>query len=209
MRHGICPPNCLLGLGTQPPRWGACGGLGQHATPGPRRRCTVSAAHPGARALPKEVRSNTASTPAPHGKGPTSPNIRLVTHATRHRACSRVQCFSPSGDGRRAKKRAEPGPPQGPIAAAGMMLWGMVLGQGPSGADRNPPAGRLRLGLGACASGHTSFPPPPPPAQGGGDSAGPRTPTTPAPPPGAFGQQLVANGVALRRPWEPKAPDAP
>ena len=37
---------------------------------------------------------------------------------------------------------------------------------------------------------------------GGGDSAGPRTPTTPAPPPpplGAFGQQLVAKGVALRR----------
>ena len=47
---------------------------------------------------------------------------------------------------------------------------------------------------------------------GGGDSAGPRTPTTPAPPPpplGAFGQQLVAKGVALRRPWAPKAPDDP
>ena len=48
---------------------------------------------------------------------------------------------------------------------------------------------------------------------GGGDSAGPRTPTTLAPPPppplGAFGQQLVAKGVALRRPWAPKAPDAP
>ena len=49
---------------------------------------------------------------------------------------------------------------------------------------------------------------------GGDDSAGPRTPTTPAPPPpppplGAFGQQLVAKGVALRRPWPPKAPDAP
>ena len=46
---------------------------------------------------------------------------------------------------------------------------------------------------------------------GGGDSAGPRTPSTPAPPPplGAFGQQLVAKGVALRRPWAPKAPDAP
>ena len=48
---------------------------------------------------------------------------------------------------------------------------------------------------------------------GGGDSAGPRTPTTPAPPPppplGAFGPQLVAKGVALRRPWAPKAPDAP
>ena len=48
---------------------------------------------------------------------------------------------------------------------------------------------------------------------GGGDSAGPRTPTTPPPapppPPGAFGQQLVAKGVALRRPWAPKAPDAP
>ena len=42
---------------------------------------------------------------------------------------------------------------------------------------------------------------------GGGDSAGPRTPTTP--PPGAFSQQLVAKGVALRRPWAPKAPDAP
>ena len=46
---------------------------------------------------------------------------------------------------------------------------------------------------------------------GGGDSAGPRTPTTlpPPPPPGAFGQQLVAKGVALRHPWAPKAPDAP
>ena len=47
---------------------------------------------------------------------------------------------------------------------------------------------------------------------GGGDSTGPRTPTTPAPPPPpprAFGQQLVAKGVALRRPWAPKAPDAP
>ena len=30
----------------------------------------------------------------------------------------------------------------------------------------------------------------------------------PCPPPGAFGQQLVAKGVALRRPWAPKAPDA-
>ena len=46
---------------------------------------------------------------------------------------------------------------------------------------------------------------------GGGDSAGPRTLTTPAPPPplGAFGQQLVAKRVALRRPWAPKAADAP
>ena len=46
---------------------------------------------------------------------------------------------------------------------------------------------------------------------GGGDSAGPRTPTTPAPPPplGASGQQLVAKGVTLRRPWAPKAPNAP
>ena len=44
---------------------------------------------------------------------------------------------------------------------------------------------------------------------GGGDSAGPGTPTTPPPPPkGAFGQQLVAKGVSLRRPWAPKAPDA-
>ena len=48
------------------------------------------------------------------------------------------------------------------------------------------------------------------PGGGGGDSAGPRTPTTPAPLPlRAFGQQLVAKGVALRRPWAPKAPDAP
>ena len=31
----------------------------------------------------------------------------------------------------------------------------------------------------------------------------------PPPPPGAFGQQLVAKGVALRPPWAPKAPDAP
>ena len=31
----------------------------------------------------------------------------------------------------------------------------------------------------------------------------------PPPPLGAFGQQLVAKGVALRRPWAPKAPDAP
>ena len=44
---------------------------------------------------------------------------------------------------------------------------------------------------------------------GGGDSAGPRTPTTPPPPLGAFSQQLVAKGVAPRRPWAPKAPDAP
>ena len=44
---------------------------------------------------------------------------------------------------------------------------------------------------------------------GGGDSAGPRTPITPPPPLGAFGRQLVAKGVALRRPWAPKAPDAP
>ena len=39
------------------------------------------------------------------------------------------------------------------------------------------------------------------PQGGGGDSAGPRTPTTPVPPPlGAFGSHLVAKGVALRRP---------
>ena len=44
---------------------------------------------------------------------------------------------------------------------------------------------------------------------GGGDSAAPRTPTTPPPPLGASGQQLVAKGVALRHPWAPKAPDAP
>ena len=83
-------------------------------------------------------------------------------------------------------------------------------------------AARLGVGFGAvCAdvveslnailqrsyNDHTARPP------GGGDSAGPRTPTTPAPPPppplGAFGQQLVAKGVAPRRPWAPKAPDAP
>ena len=34
-------------------------------------------------------------------------------------------------------------------------------------------------------------------------------PPPPPPPLGAFGQQLVAKGVALRRPWAPKAPDAP
>ena len=33
-------------------------------------------------------------------------------------------------------------------------------------------------------------------------------PPPPPPPLGAFGQQLVAKGVALRRPWAPKAPDA-
>ena len=31
----------------------------------------------------------------------------------------------------------------------------------------------------------------------------------PPPPLGAFDQQLVAKGVALRSPWAPKAPDAP
>ena len=34
-------------------------------------------------------------------------------------------------------------------------------------------------------------------------------PPPPPPPLGAFGQQLVAKGVALGRPWAPKAPDAP
>ena len=34
-------------------------------------------------------------------------------------------------------------------------------------------------------------------------------PPPPSPPLGAFGQQLVAEGVALRRPRAPKAPDAP
>ena len=34
-------------------------------------------------------------------------------------------------------------------------------------------------------------------------------PCPPPPPLGAFGQQLVAKGVALRPPWAPKAPDAP
>ena len=29
------------------------------------------------------------------------------------------------------------------------------------------------------------------------------------PPPRASGQHLVAKGVALRRPWAPKAPEAP
>ena len=37
---------------------------------------------------------------------------------------------------------------------------------------------------------------------------GRQLPLPPPPPPGAFGQQLVAKGVALRRPWAPKAPDA-
>ena len=51
---------------------------------------------------------------------------------------------------------------------------------------------------------------------GGGGGATPRVlgRQLPLPPPapsplGAFGQQLVAKGVALRRPWAPKAPDAP
>ena len=34
-------------------------------------------------------------------------------------------------------------------------------------------------------------------------------PPPPPPPQGAFGQQLVAKGVTLRRAWAPKAPDAP
>ena len=57
---------------------------------------------------------------------------------------------------------------------------------------------------------HNVFTSPFHPYHGGGDSAGPGTPTTPAPPPplGAFGQQLVAKGVALRPPWAPKVPDA-
>ena len=38
---------------------------------------------------------------------------------------------------------------------------------------------------------------------------GRQLPLPPPPPLGAFGQQLVAKGVALRRPWAPKAPDAP
>ena len=37
---------------------------------------------------------------------------------------------------------------------------------------------------------------------------GRQLPLPPPPPLGAFGQQLVAKGVALRRPWAPKAPDA-
>ena len=49
-------------------------------------------------------------------------------------------------------------------------------------------------------------------APGGGGGATPRVlgRQLPLPPPlGAFGQQLVAKGAALRRPWAPKAPDAP
>ena len=38
---------------------------------------------------------------------------------------------------------------------------------------------------------------------------GRQLPLPPPPPLGAFGQQLVAKGVALRPPWAPKAPDAP
>ena len=37
---------------------------------------------------------------------------------------------------------------------------------------------------------------------------GRQLPLPPPPPLGVFGQQLVAKGVALRRPWAPKAPDA-
>ena len=37
---------------------------------------------------------------------------------------------------------------------------------------------------------------------------GRQLPLPPPSPPGAFGQQLVAKGVALRPPWAPKAPDA-
>ena len=45
---------------------------------------------------------------------------------------------------------------------------------------------------------------------GGGRLRGSWDANYPCPPPplGAFGQQLVAKGVALRRPWAPKAPDA-
>ena len=47
---------------------------------------------------------------------------------------------------------------------------------------------------------------------GGGGGATPRVlgRQLPLPPPtlGAFGEQLVAKGVTLRRPWAPKAPDA-
>ena len=38
---------------------------------------------------------------------------------------------------------------------------------------------------------------------------GRQLPLPPPPPLGAYGQQLVAKGVALRRPWAPKAPDDP
>ena len=48
---------------------------------------------------------------------------------------------------------------------------------------------------------------------GGGGGATPqvlgRQLPLPPPPKGTFGQQFVAKGVALRRPWAPKAPDAP
>ena len=48
--------------------------------------------------------------------------------------------------------------------------------------------------------------------QGGGRLRGSWDANYPSPPPppplGAFGQKLVAKGVALRRPWAPKLPDA-
>ena len=43
-------------------------------------------------------------------------------------------------------------------------------------------------------------------ARGGADSAGLWTPTTPPPPQGASGQQLVAKGTGLKSLWAPKAP---
>ena len=41
----------------------------------------------------------------------------------------------------------------------------------------------------------------------GANSASPKTPTIPPPPPQrAFGQQPIVNGTGLRSPWVPKAP---
>ena len=70
--------------------------------------------------------------------------------------------------------------------------------------ETSPTHAQALIGTRVCFELHVFSP-----GGGGGDSAAPRTPTTPPPPLGASSQQLVAKGVALRRPWAPKAPDTP
>ena len=107
----------------------------------------------------------------------------------------------------------------------GSVNWDGVGAEGASaiGSEELPQLRRLlRVGGGVGVCG--TCPPPTwwPSAEAAADPAGgtggttPRVlgrqlplPPPPPPPLGAFGQQLVAKGVALRRPWPPKAPDAP